>query len=78
MQQSTYIDHFKICYTCFMRQARPSSGAHFHCIYGFWYNAPILLPVGGNIGALYQKLYIESKSAPEDGRVCRPKYVEQI
>ena len=29
-------------------------------------------PVGSNIGALYQKLYIQSKSAPEDGRVCRP------
>ena len=25
--------------------------------------------------ALYQKLYIQSKSAPEDGRICRPKYV---
>ena len=33
-------------------------------------------PVGINIGALYQKLYIQSKSAPEDGRVCRPKHVE--
>ena len=37
--------------------------------------------------ALYQKLYIQSKnapeymqseSAPEDGRVCRPKHVELI
>jgi len=35
-------------------------------------------PVGSNIGALYQKLYIQPKSAPEDGRVCRPKHVEQI
>ena len=24
------------------------------------------------------KLYIKSKSAPEDGRVCRPKHVKQI
>jgi len=35
-------------------------------------------PVGSNIGALYQKLYIQTKSAPEDGRVCCPKYVQQI
>ena len=35
-------------------------------------------PVHSNIGALYQKLYIQSKSAPEDGRVWRPKHVEQI
>jgi len=31
-----------------------------------------------NIGVLYQKLYIQSKRAPEDGRVCRPKHVELI
>jgi len=24
---------------------------------------------------LYQKLYIQSKIAPEDGRICRPKHV---
>jgi len=24
------------------------------------------------------KLYIQSKIVPEDGRVCRPKHVEQI
>ena len=35
------------------------------------YNEPTLLP----IGALYRKLYIQSKSAPEDGRICRPKHV---
>jgi hypothetical protein len=35
-------------------------------------------PVGSNIGALYQKLYIQSKNAPEDGRVCRPNHVELI
>ena len=28
-----------------------------------------------SVGALYQKLYIQSKSAPEDGRICRPKHV---
>ena len=32
-------------------------------------------PVGNNIGVLYQKLYIQSKSAPEDGRIYRPKNV---
>jgi len=36
-------------------------------------------PVGSNIGALYQHcIYVQSKSAPEEGRVCRPKHVEQI
>jgi hypothetical protein len=37
-----------------------------------------LSPVGSNIGALYQELYIQPKSALEDGRVCRPKLVELI
>ena len=32
-------------------------------------------PVGSSVGALYHKLYIHSKSAPEDGRNCRPKHV---
>jgi len=32
-------------------------------------------PVGSSVGALHQKLYIQSKRAPEDGRICRPKYV---
>jgi len=27
--------------------------------------------VGSVVGALYQKLYIQSKSATEDGRICR-------
>jgi len=35
------------CSTCFERQTRPSSRALFDCICGFWYNAPILLPVVG-------------------------------
>jgi hypothetical protein len=35
-------------------------------------------PVGNSVGALYQKLYIQSKSAPEDGRICRPKHVGLI
>ena len=31
-------------------------------------------PVGSSVGALYQKLYIQSKRAPEDGRICRPEH----
>jgi hypothetical protein len=37
-----------------------------------------LAPFGSSVGALYQKLYIHSKSAPEDGRICRPKHVGLI
>ena len=33
---------------------------------------------GSSVGALYQKLYIQTKSAPEDGRICRPKHVGLI
>jgi len=45
------------------------------------YNAPMLLPTG-NTGqqqcrCIVPKLYIQSKRAPEDGRVCRPKHVQQ-
>jgi hypothetical protein len=52
----------------------------FDCIYSFWCNAPTPLPtfaapVGSSVGALYQKLYIQSKIAPEDGRICCPKHV---
>jgi hypothetical protein len=38
---------------------------HWHCCW----------PVGSSVGALYQKLYIQSKRAPEDGRICHPKHV---
>ena len=31
--------------------------------------------VGSSVGALHQKLYIQSKCAPVDGRICRPKHV---
>ena len=37
-----------------------------------------MAPVGSSFGALYQKLYIQSKSAPDDGRICRPKHVGLI
>ena len=39
------------------------------------WNISTVEPVGSSVGALYQKLYIQSKSAPEDGRFCRPKHV---
>ena len=32
-------------------------------------------PFSGSVGALYQKLHIQSKRTPEDGRICRPKHV---
>jgi len=36
-------------------------------------------PVGAQqYRCIVLKLYTQSKSAPEDGRVCRPKHVEQI
>jgi hypothetical protein len=51
----------------------------FDCIYSFWYNAPTLLPTGATVemelSALYQKLYIQLKSDPAEGRICRPKHV---
>ena len=36
------------------------------------------LTVGSIVGALYLKLYIQSKSSPENGRIYRPKHVELI
>ena len=35
-------------------------------------------PVGIGVGALYQKMYIQSKRALEDGRIFRPKHVGLI
>ena len=32
-------------------------------------------PVGSSVGALYQNLYLQSKSAPEDGRICYQKHL---
>ena len=49
----------------------PILRSSFDCIYSFWYNALF----GDNVGALYQKLHIQSKRPPEDGRICRPKYI---
>ena len=45
--------------------------------YSLWYNAPTMFPAGNIVGALYHKLYTQS-SAPEDGRIHRPKHLELI
>ena len=46
---------------------------HRHCC-----PTATVAPVGSSVGALYPKLYIQSKSVPEDGRICRPKHVGLI
>ena len=75
MQQIPFIDLFKSAlHVSWVKLAHPQE----HCIYSFWYNAPILLPAGDKVTNRHQKLYIQSKSAPVDGRVCRPKHVELI
>jgi hypothetical protein len=51
---------------------------HFLTVYTAFCSIPTVAPVGSSVGALYQKLYIQSKSAPEDGRICRPKHVGLI
>jgi len=54
-----------------------------------WYNAPILLPMGDRIemepghpstaiSAHCTKAVYTVTGAPEDGRVCRPKHIDQI
>jgi len=76
MQQFSFIDLF---IDLFEYALHVSGNKLAHLQEHFWlciqlcYNAP----VGSNIGALYQTVYT-AKSAPEDGRVCRPKHVEQI
>ena len=64
----------------------------FDCIYSFWYNATTLLSTGATVemelnrGPSRQQcrcivpkvVYIVKKSAPEDGRICRPKHVGLI
>jgi len=85
MQQIPFIDLFKSAlHVSGDKLAHPQE--HFLTVYtsfGTMHRyccrpATRLSLVGSSIGALYQKLYIESKSAPEDGRVCRPKHVEVI
>jgi len=47
-------------------------------IYDYSLHVKILLIIIYHYSALYQKLYIQSKSAPEDGQMCRPKHVGLI
>jgi hypothetical protein len=46
---------------------------HFLSVYTAF--GTTVAPVGSSVGALCQKLYIQTKSTPEDGRICRPKHV---
>jgi len=54
------------------------AGSIAGALYHISYRPVTRSPVGSNIGAMYQKLYIQSKGSPEDGRVYRPKHVELI
>ena len=60
----------------------------FYCTYSFWYNTLTLLPTGSTVemelrGTGRQQcqrivpkaVCTVKNSAPEDGRICRPKYV---
>jgi len=74
MQQIPFIDLFKSAlHVSGDKLAHPQE--HFLTVYTAF---GTMEPVGSNIGALYQKLYIQSKRVPEDGRVCRPKHVKLI
>ena len=67
-------EHFLTVYTAF-------GTMHRHCCRPVprlrWNVSSIstVTPVCSRGGALYQKLYIQSRSAPEDGRIFRPKHV---
>ena len=65
MQQIPFIDLFRIGSICFGRQIRPSSGAHFECIYSFGsmhqYCCRPASPVGSNINALNQSCVYSQK-----------------
>jgi len=80
MQQLFRLLIFLISLTRFGRQIRPSSGALFDYIQHLVQCTDTAADwsVGSSVSALYQKLYIQSKSAPEDGRICRPKHVGLI
>jgi len=43
-----------------------------------YYRSHVKILIIYHYSALYQTLYIQSKSAPEDGRICRPKRVGLI
>ena len=48
------------------------------CIQYIGSSISTVLQVGSSVGAVCQKLYTQSKSAPEDGRIRRPKHVGLI
>ena len=58
-------EHFLTVHTAFATM-------HRHCCRS---SISTVTPVGNSVGALYQKLYTQSKSVPEDWRICRPKHV---
>jgi len=67
--------------------AKQAKGIHLYKnikrkLYGanaaIWYSKTCRDNITYHYSALYQKLYIQSKSAPEDGRVFHPKRVELI
>ena len=47
-------------------------------IHDYSSHVKITLIIIYHYSALYQKLYIQSKRAPEDGRICDPKHVGLI
>jgi hypothetical protein len=47
-------------------------------IYVYGSHVNVLLIIIYRYSSLYQKLYMQTKSAPEDGRICRPKHVGLI
>ena len=69
-------EHFLSVYTVFGTMQRQCSRTMLR----LKFNSSIstVAPVSSSVGALYQKLYTQSKSAPEDGRVSRPKHVGLI
>jgi len=67
-------EHFLTAYTAF-------GTMHRHCcrpvpqLRWNWCSISTVAPVGSSVGALYQKLCLQSKSTPEDWWICRPKHV---
>jgi len=78
MQQIPFIDLFKSALHV-SGDKLAYLGEHFLTVYTAfgtlhrYYCRPVTISVH-----LYQKLYTQSKSAAEDGRVCRQKHVELI
>ena len=71
-------EHFVIAYTALVQCTDIAADLWQGWDGNPWSSTSTLSPVGSNIGLLYQSCIYNHKSAPEDGRVCRPKHVEQI